>query len=60
MPRMRLTIEYDIDGTVEQEKQEWVDDAVAFADLWYLSQVGEEPDGSITIKFEEVPAVPRG
>jgi hypothetical protein len=50
--KIRITIEYDTDGnSVEEEEQDWCNDAVTMQDLFTLQAQG---DTGITIKFEQL------
>jgi hypothetical protein len=52
MARIRITIEYDLDGTaLEDERKQWLAGHVDVADIQAASDQG---DTSASVKFEEI------
>jgi hypothetical protein len=50
--KVRIVIEYEIEQTLEEEVQDWVNGHIAFVDLDFLK--GQEDNKDIVIRFEEV------
>lgn len=49
--RVRMTVEYDTDETLEYERHAWEEGDCSFLDFLSLNNFG---DDDISIKFEEV------
>jgi hypothetical protein len=50
MAKMRITIEYPLDGSDQtKEQRDWIEGNVTFQDVWYLFEQGDE---GYKVKFE--------